>query len=110
MPTWGAVLRSVVLPSVGGDTIWVDANLAYESLEADLKKLGMDRAESNELLTLISDAYRKPEHQVRFSWRPGSVVLWDNRATVHYGVNNYNNQPRLLERVLIADEPLYADL
>ena len=110
VPTWGAVLRSVVLPSVGGDTIWVDANLAYESLEADLKKLGMDRAESNELLTLISDAYRKPEHQVRFSWRPGSVVLWDNRATVHYGVNNYNNQPRLLERVLIADEPLYADL
>jgi taurine dioxygenase len=29
---------------------------------------------------------------------------------VHYGVNNYNDQPRLLERVLIADEPLYADL
>lgn len=161
VPTWGAVLRAVILPPVGGDTIWVDANLAHESLDEDVKKrlgrlnvmhdfrfaiygaglyypvvahpvvrehretgqkilwvnyshnpsiVGLDRAESNEILTLISDAYRKPEHQVRFSWRPGSVAFWDNRATVHYGVNNYNDQPRLLERVLIADEPLYADL
>ena len=161
VPTWGAVLRAVILPEVGGDTIWVDAHLAYESLEDEVRTrlerlnvahdfrfairgaglyyplvahpvvrthretgqkilwvnyshnpsiIGMDRAESNEILTLISDAYRKPEHQVRFSWRPGSVAFWDNRATVHYGVNNYNNAPRLLERVLITDEPLYRDL
>jgi hypothetical protein len=24
--------------------------------------------------------------QVRFSWRPGSVAFWDNRAAVHYAV------------------------
>jgi taurine dioxygenase len=161
VPTWGAVLRAVTLPDRGGDTIWADANLAYQSLEDEVKKrlerlsivhdfrfaiygagfyypvvahpavrthretgqkilwvnyshnpsiVGLDRAEGNELLTLISDAYRKPEHQVRFSWTPGSVVFWDNRATVHYGVNNYGGAPRLLERVLIEeDEPLYAD-
>jgi len=28
VPTWGAVLRAVTLPEVGGDTIWVDAGLA----------------------------------------------------------------------------------
>ena len=72
--------------------------------------IGLDRAEGRELLSLVQDQYRKPEHQVRFSWRPGSVAFWDNRAAVHYAVRNYGDFPRLLERILIADEPQYADL
>ncbi len=38
VPTWGAVLRAVHLPEVGGDTIWVDAGAAYEALSEDVKK------------------------------------------------------------------------
>jgi taurine dioxygenase len=72
--------------------------------------IGLDRAESREILQLIVDQYRRPEHQVRFSWRKGSIAFWDNRAAVHYAVRNYGKFPRLLERILIADEPLYADL
>ncbi|SBW22445.1 taurine dioxygenase [Candidatus Protofrankia californiensis] len=161
VPTWGAVLRAITIPDTGGDTVWVDAGLAYDGLSDDVKDrlaglhvahdfraalngvghdypivahpivrvhretgekilwvnftqrpsiLGLDRSESKELLTLVLDQYRKPEHQVRFSWRPGSIAFWDNRATVHYGVRNYGDFPRLLERILVADEPLYADL
>ena len=161
VPAWGAVLRSVNLPDAGGDTIWVDANLAYEGLPDAVKQrleglhvthdyrnallrtghdypivahkvvrvhretgqkilwvnytqkpqiLGLDRAENLELLTIILDQYRRPEYQVRFSWRPGSLAFWDNRAAVHYAVRNYGDFPRLMERVLIADERLYADL
>jgi len=62
------------------------------------------------LLSIVHDQYRKPELQVRFSWRPGSIAFWDNRAAVHYAVRNYGDFPRLLERILIADEPQYADL
>jgi hypothetical protein len=29
---------------------------------------------------------------------------------VHYAVRNYGEYPRLLERILVADERLYADL
>jgi taurine dioxygenase len=161
VPAWGAVLRPVNLPDAGGDTIWVDANLAYEGLPDAVKQrleglhvthdyrnallraghdypivahkvvrvhretgqkilwvnytqkpqiLGLDRAENLELLTIILDQYRRPEYQVRFSWRPGSLAFWDNRAAVHYAVRNYGDFPRLMERVLIADERLYADL
>ena len=35
VPTWGAVLRAVTLPDVGGDTIWVDGHLAYQGLSDD---------------------------------------------------------------------------
>lgn len=72
--------------------------------------IGLDIAESRALLTIVSDQYRRPENQVRFSWRPGSLAFWDNRAAVHYAVRDYGDFPRLLERILIADEPLYADL
>jgi taurine dioxygenase len=161
VPTWGAVLRAVDLPPVGGDTVWVDANLAYEGLPDDVKArldglhvthdfrsalnasghdypivshpivrvhretgnkvlwanftmrpilLGLPEAESKELLTIVLNQYRKPAYQVRFKWAPGSVAFWDNRAAVHYAVKNYGDYPRLLERVLIADEPLWAEL
>jgi alpha-ketoglutarate-dependent taurine dioxygenase len=144
-----------------GDTIWVDAGLAYDRLPEEVKErleglhvthdyrdalagagqdypivahpivrthretgkkilfvnftehpwiVGLDRAESRELLSIVHDQYRKPELQVRFSWRPGSIAFWDNRAAVHYAVRNYGDFPRLLERILIADEPQYAEL
>ncbi|SDA36856.1 TauD/TfdA family dioxygenase [Sphingomonas sp. NFR15] len=161
VPTWGAVLRAVNLPPVGGDTIWVDANLAYEGLSDEVKArlegryvthdflgalngsghdypivshpvvrthretgqkilwvnftqkpqiLGLELAESRALLDEVLRQYKRPEFQVRFSWRPGSVAFWDNRGAVHYAVKNYGDFPRVLERILIADEPLYADL
>jgi taurine dioxygenase len=161
VPTWGAVLRAVDLPPIGGDTIWVDANAAYEGLSDAVKArleglhvthdyrdaltragfdypivahpivrvhretgqkilwvnytqkpaiIGLDRAESRELLEIILRQYKKPELQVRFTWRPGSIAFWDNRAAVHYAVRNYGDYPRVLERILIADEPLWADL
>jgi alpha-ketoglutarate-dependent taurine dioxygenase len=40
VPTWGAVLRAVTLPEVGGDTIWVDAGLAYDGLPDDVHGSG----------------------------------------------------------------------
>jgi alpha-ketoglutarate-dependent taurine dioxygenase len=161
VPAWGAVLRAVNLPPVGGDTIWVDAGLAYRELPDDLKQrldglhvthdyrsslrkaghdypivahpvvrthretgekilwvnfsqspflVGLDRAESHALLTRVLDQYRRPEYQVRFAWSPGALAFWDNRGAVHYAVRNYGDFPRVMERVLIADEPLYADL
>ena len=72
--------------------------------------IGLDRAESRALLEIVLRQYKKPELQVRFSWRPGSIAFWDNRAAVHYAVRNYGDYPRLLERILIADEPLWTDL
>jgi len=38
VPTWGAVLRAVTLPEAGGDTVWVDAGLAYDGLPDDVKE------------------------------------------------------------------------
>jgi alpha-ketoglutarate-dependent taurine dioxygenase len=37
-PTWGAILRAVDLPPLGGDTIWANGHAVYEGLSDDLKE------------------------------------------------------------------------
>ncbi len=49
-------------------------------------------------------------HQLAPSSGMGRGAFWDNRAAVHYAVRNYGEYPRVLERILISDERLYADL
>ncbi|HEY6798976.1 MAG TPA: TauD/TfdA family dioxygenase [Kineosporiaceae bacterium] len=47
---------------------------------------------------------------MRWSWRPGDIAIWDNRATQHYAVDDYGDAPRLLHRVTVAgDIPVSVD-
>ena len=49
-----------------------------------------------------------PEYQVRFRWEVGSIAIWDNRSTWHYGVADYAGW-RHLERVAVmGDRPKRA--
>ncbi len=84
-------------------TLWVN-------FTQRLHIIGLDIAESKEILRQILDEYRRPEIQVRFSWRPGSLAFWDNRAAILYGVRDYGDFPRVLDRILLEDEPQYANL
>ena len=64
--------------------------------------IGWTPQQSKQLIDRLLLEFNKPEHQVRFKWRPGSVAFWDNRSTLHYPVYNYGDYPRRMERVLIA--------
>jgi taurine dioxygenase len=117
---------AAVTAAGGGDTVWVDAHLAYEGLPEDIKArperayvthdfraaleaarreypivshpvvrthreigekilwvnftqnpqiLGLDLDESEELLEAVLLQYKRPEFQVCFNWRPGSVAF-----------------------------------
>lgn len=37
-PSWGAVLRAVEVPALGGDTLWADAAAAYDGLPRSLRE------------------------------------------------------------------------
>jgi taurine dioxygenase len=50
------------------------------------------------------------ENTVRRQWTDGDVAIWDNRATQHYGVADYDNARRRLHRITIAgDVPVSVD-
>jgi taurine dioxygenase len=71
---------------------------------------GLSSREFTVLYKLFQDFVTAPEHQVRWSWQPGDVAVWDNRATQHYAVNDYGHADRQLQRVTVAgDVPVGID-
>jgi alpha-ketoglutarate-dependent 2,4-dichlorophenoxyacetate dioxygenase len=73
---------------------------------------GMGESEARALLAeLIADATR-PEFTYRHRWRPGDVVMWDNRATMHRGHPWAHDQARSMVRTTISavDADGLADL
>ncbi|MEY8017921.1 TauD/TfdA dioxygenase family protein [Mycobacterium servetii] len=69
--------------------------------------VGLDSHESAALLDLIQRRITLPENTIRWNWEAGDVAIWDNRATQHRAIDDYDNQPRLMHRVtLMGDVPV----
>jgi taurine dioxygenase len=63
---------------------------------------GMSTTDSAELFALLQRHITRLENTVRWTWRDGDIAIWDNRATQHYAVADYDDLPRLLHRITIA--------
>jgi len=70
----------------------------------------MTEEESAPLLEFLNRHSQRPEFQIRFRWRKGSLALWDNRSTQHIAVNDYAGYRRVMDRVTIAgDRPFFKE-
>lgn len=66
--------------------------------------------DSRQIYDLLMRHMTRPENSIRWTWQQGDVAMWDNRSTLHYGVNDYGDQRRILRRVTIAgDVPVGVD-
>jgi taurine dioxygenase len=75
-----------------------------------LRIVGLSNTESKDILRLLQAYITRPENVVRVSWEPNQLVLFDNRITQHYAPDNYDGQPRQLNRVTVAgDIPVGVD-
>ncbi len=68
--------------------------------------VGLKERESQALLDLLFYEATRPEYQVRFHWRPKSLVVWDNQAVAHAGPIDYSHfdLPRAVRRITVAGE------
>ncbi len=66
---------------------------------------GLSSTESARVFEILQNRAIRPENTVRWSWRQGDVAIWDNRATQHFAINDYGDQPRLVRRVTIEGSP-----
>jgi taurine dioxygenase len=72
--------------------------------------VGLNGNESHALFRVLQDRVIRLENTVRWSWEPGDVAIWDNRATQHYAVSDYDDHHRVLHRVTLAgDVPVSVD-
>ena len=173
-PVLGTVLYSREAPAVGGDTIWSNQMLAFDTLspamqrmlegltvmhsakrsygpqgtyaDDDLKSMrinaseaalketphpcvrthpengrkvlfinwvyairfqDMTEEESAPLLEFLNRHSQRPEFQIRFRWKKGSLAFWDNRCTQHLAINDYAGYRRIMDRVTIAGDKPY---
>ena len=156
-----SILAARELPASGGDTMWCDQYLAYETLSDGMKALldgrrvkysgakmakrtghqgdipsnfhlavrthpetgrkalfignaeltpcfeDMTEEESHPLLNYLYRQSPNPDRTYRHSWKPGDVVLWDNRCAMHYAVHDYGEAARFMHQITIMGERPY---
>jgi alpha-ketoglutarate-dependent 2,4-dichlorophenoxyacetate dioxygenase len=81
-------------PANGRDSLYV----ASHTYAID----GMPQHEAQVLLAELISAATAPEHTYLHSWRPGDVVMWDNRAILHRGRPWPDDKPRYVARTTIS--------
>jgi taurine dioxygenase len=160
-PAMASMLYAIEVPSKGGNTLFANAYMAYETLPAELKRRiegrkavnaydydsaatirggdisadapsyahpvvrthpatgrkalyvnrlmtrrieGLPPQESEELLNRLFDHQEQPEFIYEHVWRPGDILIWDNRCTLHARTDFSADERRLLRRVTILGE------
>jgi taurine dioxygenase len=84
-------------PETGNKALYISELLASHINE-------LHQEESDLLLEYLCAKAYQPEFACRFHWENGSVAWWDNRCTVHRGVDDFYPAIRVMRRIAIADE------
>ncbi len=71
-----------VIPETGRRVLFVNTIFTQ-------RIVGLDEAESNQILTTLYRHMMRPEFQVRLRWQPNTIAMWDNRACQHYAASDY---------------------
>jgi taurine dioxygenase len=67
--------------------------------------VGMPEAKALALLADLLEYATQPKYQYRHEWRPGDVVMWDNRALLHKANGDYDmSQLRYLYRIMLQGD------
>ncbi len=67
---------------------------------------GWTAEESAALLGYLYSQCILPEHTCRVRYRPGTISIWDNRATWHKAINDYHGHRRLMHRITVEGPTL----
>ena len=172
-PPLGSILYALEVPEVGGDTLWANQYLAYETLSDGMRAMldplitmhtpakiyglysqdwskdssvrtapseaaeyetehplirthpetgrkmlfvsglftprfkDMTEEESAPLIDFLMEQATREEFTCRWRWKAGDIAFWDNRATLHYALNDYGGQRRVMHRVTIEGDRPY---
>ena len=85
-------------PETGRKSLYVSELLTSRIIE-------LAKEESDLLLNYLCQKAYQPEFACRFSWEKNSVAWWDNRNTIHRGIDDdFYPALRSMQRIAIADE------
>lgn len=88
---WRAVWTN---PVTGEEAVYVASHV--------FGAVGMSDAEGQALADSVIQAMTGPEAVYSHAWRPGDVLIWDERATLHRGTPWDYKQPRKLASICVT--------
>ena len=99
----GTVTHPVVIrhPLSGREALFVNPSFT-------IRFEGWSVVRSAPLLARIYAQVLRKAGIAEFRWEPGSVAIWDNRATWHNAKNDYRGQRREMHRITLDGGPLMA--
>jgi taurine dioxygenase len=65
---------------------------------------GMDEDASALLLADLFHHQVRPEFTCRVRWAPGTLAIWDNRSLLHFPINDYDGQRRVMHRITLRGD------
>lgn len=99
---WGAAKPQA--EPVEHPVVMVDPDTGTKSLYVSrlytTRILQLREEESDLLLEYLFRQTAVPELQLRVSWQPGTLVIWDNEKTQHYAVRDRAHE-RVMHRVMV---------
>ena len=81
-------------PETGARGLYVNPGFTLEIV-------GMEAEESEALLRELYAHIMQDRFHHRHVWREGDLAMWDNRATWHHALNDYQGHRRYLNRITI---------
>ena len=84
-------------PDTGRRTLYFARDFAGPIVE-------LTNSESDALWAFLAALPSNPSLQCRWHWREGDVVMWDERATQHFGAADHRGSERAMRRVLVTGE------
>jgi taurine dioxygenase len=85
-------------PVTGEKAIW-SGTVKVERIE------GMEPEESRAFLNELLARVIQPDVIYRHKWKPGDLVIWDNRATMHMAFRDYDHmEGRITQRILLEGD------
>jgi taurine dioxygenase len=65
---------------------------------------GMTVEESAPLLRFLHARSARPDLTFRHRWRPGDLLMWDNRSVMHYAIHDHGDATRRLHRITVEGD------
>jgi taurine dioxygenase len=63
----------------------------------------LEAEESEVLLRHLTRWVQQPRFTVRYAWTEGTIAFWDNRATQHFVLNDFEGE-RVIQRVTVQGD------
>jgi taurine dioxygenase len=76
--------------------------LLYVNTTYTMRFKGMTDAESAPLLQYLCAHATEAEFTARVHWKPGTLVIWDNRSVQHLPINDYYGYRREMHRITVS--------